>query len=91
MPPRSRASVLPALLCGLFLTACAPSLLVVKPEIAPSLLLPCVDPVLAPENPSDNELATERIRVAKECSPNVTPALRSVAYITDLLVIATHR
>lgn len=38
---------------------------VVKPEIAPSLLLPCVDPVLAPENPRDNEVAAARIRVAK--------------------------
>jgi hypothetical protein len=37
----------------------------VKPEIEPSLLLPCVDPVLGPENPSDNELAAERIRVVK--------------------------
>jgi len=65
MRPRSLASALPALLCGLLLTACAPSFLAVKPEIAPSLLLPCVDPVLAPENPNDNELAAERIRVAK--------------------------
>ena len=37
----------------------------VKPEIAPSLLLPCVDPVLAPDDSSDNEIAAERIRVAK--------------------------
>lgn len=65
MQPRSLASVLPALLCGLLLTACAPSFLAVKPDIAPSLLLPCANPVLAPENPSDNELAAERIRVAK--------------------------
>lgn len=50
-----------ALSCG----ACAPSFQAVKPEIAPSLLLPCVDPILAPDNPSDNELAAERIRVAK--------------------------
>lgn len=65
MPPRSLASVLPVLLCGLLLTACAPSFLAVKPEIAPSLLLPCVDPVLAPDSPSDNEVAAERMRVAK--------------------------
>lgn len=65
MPPRSLASALPALACGLLLTACAPSFQVVKPEIAPSLLLPCVDPVLAPDTPSDNELAAERIRVAR--------------------------
>ena len=50
-----------ALSCG----ACVPSFQVVKPEIAPSLLLPCVDPVLAPDTPSDNELAAERIRVAR--------------------------
>jgi hypothetical protein len=37
----------------------------VKPEIAPSLLLPCVDPMLAPENATDNELAAERLRVMK--------------------------
>mgnify|MGYP001807649174 CR=1 FL=1 len=65
MPHRLRGNVLPALLCGLLLTACAPSWQVVKPEIAPSLLLPCIDPVLASDNPSDNELAAERIRVAK--------------------------
>ena len=65
MRRRSRATVLPVLLCALLPTACAPSFKAVKPEIAPSLLLPCVDPVLAPETPSDNELAAERIRVAK--------------------------
>lgn len=65
MQPRSLASVPPALLCALLLMGCAPSFLAVKPEIAPSLLLPCVDPVLAPESPSDNELAAERIRVAR--------------------------
>ena len=30
-----------------------------------SLLQPCVDPVLAPDEPTDNELAAERLRVAK--------------------------
>ena len=30
-----------------------------------SLLQPCVDPILAPENPSDNELAAERLRFGK--------------------------
>jgi len=30
-----------------------------------SLLQPCVDPLLAPNDPSDNELAAERLRVAK--------------------------
>ena len=65
MPRRSLASALTVLLCGLLLTACAPSFLAVKQEIAPSLLLPYADSVLAPENPSDNELAAERIRGAK--------------------------
>jgi len=58
----SRAAAIAALLAT---TACEPSFMVVKPEIAPSLLLPCVDPVLAPDTPSDNELAAERIRVAR--------------------------
>ena len=30
-----------------------------------SLLQPCVDPTLAPADASDNELAAERLRVAK--------------------------
>lgn len=30
-----------------------------------SLLLPCVDPVLAPAAGSDNEIAAERLRVAR--------------------------
>ncbi len=30
-----------------------------------SLLLPCVDPVLASEEATDNEIAAERIRVAQ--------------------------
>ena len=37
----------------------------VKPDIAPSLLLPCVDPILAPDNATDNEIGAERIRVAR--------------------------
>ena len=65
MPLRSLASVPPVLACALLLTACAPSFLAVKPAIDASLLQPCVDPMLAPENPTDNELAAERIRVAK--------------------------
>ncbi len=65
MPLRSLASVPPVLACALLLTACGPSFLAVKPAIDASLLLPCADPVLAPENPTDNELAAERIRVAK--------------------------
>lgn len=51
-----------ALLCG----ACsAPTPVLYKPDIAASLLLPCVDPVLAPDLPTDNELAAERVRIAK--------------------------
>lgn len=66
MPPRSLANALSHLLCALLLTACGNSFAVpVKPEIAPNLLLPCVDPMLATETPTDNELAAERIRVAK--------------------------
>jgi hypothetical protein len=30
-----------------------------------SLLLPCVDPMLAADDASDNEIAAERIRVAQ--------------------------
>lgn len=36
-----------------------------KPEVAPSLLLPCVDPVLSPPDPSDNELAAAYVRANK--------------------------
>lgn len=62
----SLVSVLPALLCGLLLSACgtsSPRLVERTPDA--SLLLPCVDPALAPENASDNEIAAERIRVAQ--------------------------
>ena len=31
----------------------------------PSLLLPCVDPVLAGDDATDNDIAAERIRVAQ--------------------------
>ena len=65
MQPRSLASALSLPACALLLMGCAPSFLAVKPEIAPSLLQPCRDPILAPENASDNELAAERIRVAR--------------------------
>lgn len=66
MPHRSRANALKALLCVLPLTACGSSSpLLVRPEIDASLLQPCQDPQLAPDNPSDNELAAERLRVAK--------------------------
>ena len=51
--------------CVLLLTACGSSFQAVKPQIDASLLQPCVDPMLAPEQPTDNELAAERLRVAK--------------------------
>lgn len=36
-----------------------------KPEIAPNLLLPCQDPLLGPENATDNEVGAEGVRVLK--------------------------
>jgi hypothetical protein len=65
MPLRSRAIALSLLPCGLLLTACGSSFQAVKPQIDASLLQPCVDPLLAPDEPSDNELAAERLRMAK--------------------------
>jgi hypothetical protein len=59
MRRRSRASALSLLPCVLLLTACGSSFQAVEPMIDASLLQPCVDPILAPENPSDNELAAE--------------------------------
>lgn len=43
----------------------APSPTLYKPHVDASLLQPCRDPVLAPDSPSDNELAAERLRVAR--------------------------
>lgn len=66
MPPLSRASALSLLLCALLLTACgtsSPRLVDRQPDA--SLLLPCADPVLAPGNATDNDIAAERIRVAQ--------------------------
>ena len=66
MRPRSLATALKALPCVLLLTGCGSySPLLVKPEIDPALLQPCQDPLLAPDNPSDNELAAERLRFGK--------------------------
>ena len=65
MPRRSLANALSLLPCGLLLTACGSSFLPVRPEIDASLLQPCVDPVLASEDASDNELAAERLRFGK--------------------------
>jgi hypothetical protein len=65
MPLRSRAIALSLLPCALLLTACGSSFQAVKPAIDASLLQPCTDPLLAPDEPSDNELAAERLRVAK--------------------------
>ena len=66
MPLRLRASALLVLPCALLLPACgtSSSRLVERTPDA-SLLLPCVDPTLAPDNASDNEVAAERIRVAQ--------------------------
>ena len=65
MQHRSRAIALSLLPCALLLTACGSSFQSVTPTIDASLLLPCQDPQLAPAEPSDNELAAERLRVAK--------------------------
>ena len=65
MPRRSRVIALSLLPCGLLLAACGSSFQPVKPSIDASLLQPCVDPLLAPEEPSDNEIAAERLRMAK--------------------------
>ena len=66
--PRS-LTIVPALLpCALLLAACASSSPVpLSRQPDPSLLMPCVDPVLAenPDGASDNDIAAERIRVAQ--------------------------
>jgi len=54
-----------AILLALAVAGCGSSFQPVKPTIDASLLQPCVDPMLAPVDPSDNELAAERLRVAK--------------------------
>jgi hypothetical protein len=46
-------------------SACGSSFQSVKPTIDASLLQPCQDPQLAPLEGSDNELAAERLRIAK--------------------------
>lgn len=66
MQPPSRATALSLLLCVLLATGCESySAIPVKPMIDASLLQPCQDPLLAPDNPSDNELAAERLRFGK--------------------------
>lgn len=66
MPRRSLAIAPKALLCVLLVTGCASySPVLVNRAIDPALLLPCQDPQLAPDNPSDNELAAERLRLGK--------------------------
>ena len=66
MSPSRRAGTAAAMLATtLLLTACGSSFLPVSPQIDASLLLPCVDPLLAPDNPTDNELAAERVRFGK--------------------------
>ena len=61
----SLGTVPKALLCALPLMGCASSFQAVKPSVDASLLQPCQDPLLAPEEASDNEIAAERLRVAK--------------------------
>lgn len=66
MSPSRRAGTAAALLATtLLLTACGSAFLPVKPTIDASLLQPCVDPILAPDDASDNELAAERLRFGK--------------------------
>jgi hypothetical protein len=65
MPLRSRAIALSLLPCALLPTACGSSFQAVKPQVDASLLLPCEDPMVASEESNDNELAAERLRVAK--------------------------
>ena len=87
MPHPLRAIALSLLPCALLLAACESSFqAAVKPEIDASLLQPCADPLLAPEDGSDNEIAAERLRVAKaylDCKARhaaaTIPFLRRVA------------
>ena len=65
MRHRSLGTALKVLLCAPLLTACGSSFQAVKPTIDASLLQPCQDPLLAPEEASDNEIAAERLRMAK--------------------------
>ena len=69
MQPRSLVTALSLLPCALLTMAfgsCSmPEPVLYKPQVDPSLLQPCQDPVLAPDNPSDNEVAAERMRIAK--------------------------
>jgi len=65
MPRPSHAIALALLPCGLLLTACGSSSQAARPTIDASLLQPCQDPQLAPEEASDNEIAAERLRMAK--------------------------
>ena len=62
---RSLGTVPKVLLCALPLMGCGSSFQGVKPSVDASLLQPCQDPILAPEEASDNEIAAERLRVAK--------------------------
>ena len=65
--PRSRLIALALLPCALLPAACASSSPVpLSRQPDPSLLLPCVDPLLVddPDTASDNEIAAERLRVA---------------------------
>jgi hypothetical protein len=59
--------VIAALSCGILAAACVPSFSLVQRPPDPSLLAPCVDPVLVedPDTATDNDIAGERIRVAE--------------------------
>src|SRR4030095_2048531 len=65
MARRGRLCVLILLPCALLPTAGASSFQPDKPRTDATLLQPCQDPLLAPVESSDNELAAERLRVAK--------------------------
>jgi hypothetical protein len=64
MPP---SPLLAALLSATLLAGCVPSFSLVSRQPDPSLLAPCVDPVLVedPDTATDNDIAGERIRVAE--------------------------
>jgi len=66
MPHQSPAIVATALLSALAASGCASSSpLAVKRLPDASLLQRCSDPVLAPKNATDNDIAAEQVRVAQ--------------------------
>lgn len=87
MSPSRRAAATAAMLATtLLLTACGSSFLPVRPEIDASLLQPCVDPILAPDDASDNELAAERLRFGKaylDCKARHGALADRVGHVTE--------